>query len=227
MFHYYISDKQKRLRQNKMLLQMVFSYFLVSTFLLVLLSVFLGQQFTRKSERDYIAFYTEIIGRISDSVNLILSDTYRNAQDLLENDKVLQDAIYKETFTADEIMAIRGRMVDFLARNPFAYSIYLVNGTADTVFTSYPYQSSKEAFYDREALLLLAEAKSQTLRSRNNQIQVGRDTLPSDYITLLYPISGREDSYQSGMIINISYKTLQSYLQSAYTENTDLFIWTP
>lgn len=224
MFRRYFSGKQKRLKQNKMLLQMVFSYFLVSTLLITILSLFLGYRFTKKSEQDYIASYTEIISRIGDSVNLIFSDTYKSAQDLMKHDEVLHDAVYKESFTADEIMAIRGRMVDFLTANPFVYSIYLVNGAADTIFTSYPYQCRKDEFYDQEALFLLAEQKSQTLRSRNDEIKVEGSEVPSDYITLLYPIPGKKDAYESGMVINISCKMLRSYLESAYTENTDLFI---
>lgn len=203
---------------------MIFSYFLVSTLLILTLSFFMTRRFMEKSERDYIESYTEIIGRISDNMSLIFSNTWNGARDAMNNDEVLQQAIFGEDFDADTIMGIRDRMVDLLIENSFLDSIYLVNGTADIVFTSYPYQCSRQEFYDKDALVLLEKQKSRNIHARSGEIFVEGREIASDYITLLYPIPESKETGRSGVVFNISRQTLQSYLGSQYTENMDFLI---
>lgn len=206
-------------KEHTMLLSILLSYSVVSIFLLSLLSVSLLSKFTKKTVDAYIASHTEIVDRTADTMDLLFSDIYESTRYFFEHDSVLQKAMYETEFSQEELVELRNRLAEFLAMNPYLYSIYIMNEEGETVFTSTPSKSTFQDFYDQEAVEFFFQSEQERrffLRSPKSSIS--GISLPRELLTVIHKGTEGLDAPSGGLIANISC----SYLRESLGNNQDV-----
>lgn len=205
---------------RKVIVNIILSYILVSTILITLLSFSLTKYITTLFIEKTVDGYTETIDQMSNSADFIFSDIYESCYYEFKSNTIIKKAIYKEVFSPDDLIDIQNFLYDTLNINTLIDSVYIINPTANLVFSSSMNLTSIENFSDLDALNI-AKNNHDFFVSRNVVIHMYNKVYEKKYITMTYSLTDYTGNFTGAMIVNLSQDSLQSIFSNENLSDTE------
>lgn len=137
------------------MINMIISYLVVSTMLLMVLSVTVTTMVTRRAVESELDRFNESFRLMSNSVNYVLESVYNNSFQIFNTDPVAQIAVKSNGYSGSDYGKLNKLMVECLELSPLISSVYFVNFNAGKVLSTAIGVFSIDRFADAEALELL------------------------------------------------------------------------
>jgi AraC-like DNA-binding protein len=213
------------IQKKNLLFKIILSYALIGLLFVVGFSFLILHKVSGNMKSEINETSTRILSQSYNTADILLSSTYNYYSQLFLKNDFISTALLGSNFSQSDVYKINTQLYDFKQTNPLVYSIYVINHTADRIFSSVGTFSNIDTFFDK-GVIDLVEGRNGVNeqgifipRVAYMSYQNSKNSEEKKLISLLYT-SVRTDGKKDCMVINLDQAVLQELIMKGSGEGS-------
>lgn len=223
-----ISKVKSFTRTNSLLVKILLSYIIIGAVLISILSFSLFNSFSASSVEEINTISQKMLGQYYNVYDTLLTSVYSYFFQLYSKDSLIFNAMYAKSFDPVEVRDINQKLVNEVFANPWIYSIYIYNASADRLFSNWTPVRSMDEFYDQDILKYIkanSPSRGPIFIPRHTTYTINDKSYERNFITIMFyeqPENGRPEA---ALVVNVNQQDLQNVMSwRGADEGTRIFV---
>jgi two-component system, response regulator YesN len=217
----------KIVRENSYFIRLAVSFLALATLALLISSFIVYENFEVATLKENKTISEQMLSQTVYGADLIWDWASMHAIEVYKNGYVFS-AVYDATVTPIDEMMAQEVLASAMSSNPYIYSIYLYNGSADRIFSTVSVGYAPQDFFDQDIVRILkdpSEYRQYRFIPRRLDFTHYDKTYAEDVISLIVaesPASG--GTVNGALVLNIKASAMRNLMESYIPAADTLFI---
>ena len=216
------------IRKNSLIIKIVLSYIIVGVVLISVLSFSLYRSYSSSSIGEIGTISQKMLSQSYTVSDTILTQIYNYFWQFYNQNPQAYNALYSKTFDPIETGDINKKLCNEVSANPWLYSLYIINGEADLVFSNLTTMKPIDEFYDRDIIRIVNEKNSDqryVIIPRKVEYTINDKVTRINLLTIIFAENYNDSKIDAALVINVNQEELQKVLsRNGDNEASTIFI---